>query len=140
MQNLSNRPSCKTDATILTRTYNLNLYYPLPRKSGSINLSFPAQMCNLSNSNQKECMGIALHHAGNKDTFYLPERNFTFYAKIQCKNMPQKVYVAKSEAKYITQKFGCKICPQKFTKRPRGRAVSAPDFGSRGRGFESRWR
>ena len=25
-------------------------------------------------------------------------------------------------------------------KRPRGRAVSAPDFGSRGRGFESRWR
>ena len=26
------------------------------------------------------------------------------------------------------------------TKRPRGRAVSAPDFGSRGRGFESRWR
>ena len=26
------------------------------------------------------------------------------------------------------------------SKRPRGRAVSAPDFGSRGRGFESRWR
>ena len=25
-------------------------------------------------------------------------------------------------------------------KRPRGRVVSAPDFGSRGRGFESRWR
>ena len=25
-------------------------------------------------------------------------------------------------------------------KRPRDRAVSAPDFGSRGRGFESRWR
>ena len=25
-------------------------------------------------------------------------------------------------------------------KRPRGRAVSAPDFGSWGRGFESRWR
>ena len=25
-------------------------------------------------------------------------------------------------------------------KRPHGRAVSAPDFGSRGRGFESRWR
>ena len=25
-------------------------------------------------------------------------------------------------------------------KRPRGRAVSAPDFESRGRGFESRWR
>ena len=25
-------------------------------------------------------------------------------------------------------------------KRPRGREVSAPDFGSRGRGFESRWR
>ena len=25
-------------------------------------------------------------------------------------------------------------------KRPRGRAVSAPDNGSRGRGFESRWR
>ena len=25
-------------------------------------------------------------------------------------------------------------------KLPRGRAVSAPDFGSRGRGFESRWR
>ena len=27
-----------------------------------------------------------------------------------------------------------------MTKRPRGRAVSAPDFGSRGRGFESHWR
>ena len=27
-----------------------------------------------------------------------------------------------------------------YKKRPRGRAVSAPDFGSRGRGFESRWR
>ena len=26
------------------------------------------------------------------------------------------------------------------SKRPRGRAASAPDFGSRGRGFESRWR
>ena len=60
---------------------NLNLYYPLPRKSGSTNLSFPAQMCNLSNSDQKECMGIALHHAGNKD-IYLQERNFTFCAKI----------------------------------------------------------
>ena len=27
-----------------------------------------------------------------------------------------------------------------YLKRPRGRAVSAPDFGSRGRGFESHWR
>ena len=27
-----------------------------------------------------------------------------------------------------------------YEKRPRGRAFSAPDFGSRGRGFESRWR
>ena len=109
----------KTDAKVLTRPYNLNLYYPLPRKSGSIYLSFPAQMCNLSNSDEKECMGIALHHAGNKDTFTL--QNVTlhfmqkFSAKIQCKIMPQKVYVTKSEAKYITPKFGCKICPQKFT-------------------------
>ena len=94
--------------------YNLNLYYPLLRKSGSVHPSFPAQMCNLSNSDHEECMGIALHHAGNKD-INLPERNFTFYAKIPCKNMPQKVYVAKSEAKHITPKFGCKICPQKFT-------------------------
>ena len=53
--------------------YKSNLYYPLPRKSGSTILSFPAQMCNLSNSDQKECMGIALQQ-GNKDT----ERNFTF--------------------------------------------------------------
>ena len=30
--------------------------------------------------------------------------------------------------------------PLSEVKRPRGRAVSAPDFGSRGRGFESRWR
>ena len=66
--NLTDRHA-KTDAKVLTRPYNLNLYYPLPRKSGSIYLSFPAQMCNLSNSNQKECMDIALHHAGNKDTF-----------------------------------------------------------------------
>ena len=29
---------------------------------------------------------------------------------------------------------------QEFKKRLRGRAVSAPDFGLRGRGFESRWR
>ena len=29
---------------------------------------------------------------------------------------------------------------KKKLKRPRGRAVSASDFGSRGRGFESRWR
>ena len=29
---------------------------------------------------------------------------------------------------------------QNVAKRPRGRAVSAPDFGSRGHGFESRWR
>ena len=32
------------------------------------------------------------------------------------------------------------INPAKNRKRPRGRAVSAPDFGSWGRGFESRWR
>ena len=28
----------------------------------------------------------------------------------------------------------------RLRKRPRGQAVSAPDFGSRGRGFESCWR
>ena len=97
--------------------YKLYLYYPLQRKSGSTNLSFPAQMCNQSNSDQKECMSIALHHAGNKNTFTCQnlKRNFTFYAKIQCKNVPQKVYATKSEGKYITPKFGCKICPQNFT-------------------------
>ena len=30
--------------------------------------------------------------------------------------------------------------PFETQKRPRGRAVSAPDFGSRGREFESHWR
>ena len=50
MQILSDRASCKTDAKVLTIPYKLNLYYPLPRKFGSTNLNFPAQMCNLSNS------------------------------------------------------------------------------------------
>ena len=30
------------------------------------------------------------------------------------------------------------VDPDQTEKRPHGRAVSAPDFGSRGRGFESR--
>ena len=94
--------------------YNLNLYYPLPRKSGSIHLSFPAQMCNLSNSDQKECMGIALHHAGNKDTFTCQNVTLHFMQKFSAK-ICRKKSVTKSEAKYITPKFGCKICPQKLT-------------------------
>ena len=88
--NLTDRHA-KTDAKVLTRPYNLNLYYPLPRKSGSIYLSFPAQMCNLSNSEQKECMGIALHHSGNKDTF-------------TCQNVTL----------HFMQKFSAKICRKKF--------------------------
>ena len=43
----------------------------LPRKSGSIYLSFPAQMCSLSSSNQRECKDIALHHVGNNGTLKL---------------------------------------------------------------------
>ena len=35
---------------------------------------------------------------------------------------------------------GAASIPTNDVKRPRGRAVSAPDFGSRGHGFESRWR
>ena len=35
--------------------------------------------------------------------------------------------------------FSFMLTPSK-EKRPRGRAVSAPDFGSRSRGFESHWR
>ena len=31
------------------------------------------------------------------------------------------------------------VGPYEPQKRPRGRAVSAPNFGSRGRGFESRF-
>ena len=53
--------------------------------------------------------------------------------------------------KIVTPKYGThkrrihctcmwNICHLKLLKQPRGRAVSAPDFGSRGRGFESRWR
>ena len=71
--------------------YNLNLYYLFPRKSGSTNLSFPAQMCNLSNSDQKECMDIALHHAGNKDTF-------------TCQNVTS----------HFMQNFSAEICRKKF--------------------------
>ena len=89
--------------------YNLNLYYPLPRKSGSINLSFPAQMCNLSNSDQKECTSIALHHAGNKNTFTC--QNVTLYfvqnsvqkyaAKRLChKNQKQNILPQNLDAKY----------------------------------------
>ena len=112
--NLTDRHA-KTDAKVLTRPYNLNLYYPLPRKSGSYYLSFPAQMCNLSNSDQKECMGIALHHAGNKDTFTRQNVTLHFTQKFNAKLCRKKFMSQKSEAKYITPKFECKICPQKFT-------------------------
>ena len=40
----------------------------------------------------------------------------------------------------ITVKKGAASIPTNDVKRPRGRAVSAPDFGSWGRWFESRWR
>ena len=120
--------------------YNLNFYYPLPRKSGSAYLSFPAQMCNLSNSDQKECMGIALHHAGNKDTFTC--QNVTLYfmqkfsAKIYCKkfmsqNQKQNILPQNLDAKYAPKihaiEIGCKknlvkynaakICISKFNAK-----------------------
>ena len=72
-------------------------------------------MCNLSNSDQKECMGIAFHHAGNKDTFTCHIVTYILRKKNQCKNIPQNVYVTKLEAKYIIPNFGCKICPQGLT-------------------------
>ena len=36
-------------------------------------------------------MGIALHHAGNKNTFTCQNITLHFMQKIQCKNIPQKV-------------------------------------------------
>ena len=134
MQNLSNRPSCKTDAKVLTRSYNLNLYYPLQRKSGSIHLSFPAQMCNLSNSDQKECMGIALHHAGNKDTFtwlnvtlhFMQKfsakicckiRSKIYYPKIWMQICPPKIHVIEIGCKYLIKYYAAKICTSKFNAK-----------------------
>ena len=129
MQNLSNGLSCKTDAKALTRPYNLNLYYPLPRKSGSIYLSFPAQMCNLSNFDQKECMGIALHHAGYKDTFTCQNvtlhfmqkfsakyatkslchkiRSKIYYPKIWMQNMPPKIHAIETGCKKSSKILCC---------------------------------
>ena len=102
--------------------YKLNLYYPLPRKSGSTNLSFPAQMCNLSNSDQKECMGIALHHAGNKDTFTCQNVTLHFMQKLSAKicrkrfmsqNQKQLILAQTLDAKYAPKisrlEIGCKI-------------------------------
>ena len=84
----------KLTSRYISEPYILNLYYPLPRKSGSTNLSFPAQMYNLSNSDQKECMSIALHHAGNKGTF-------------TCQNVTL----------HLMQKFSAKICRKKFMSK-----------------------
>ena len=139
MQNLSNRPSCKTDAKVLTRPYNLNLYYPLPRKSGSIHLSFPAQMCNLSNYDQKECMGIALHHAGNKDTCTCQNVTLHFMQKFSAKicrkkfmsqnqkqnilpliwmqNMPPKIHAIEIGCKNLVKYYAAKICTSKFNAK-----------------------
>ena len=85
MQNLSSRPSCKTDAKVLTRTLQFKFVLSIVKKTRSANLSFPAQMCNLSNSDQKECMGIALHHAGNKDTFTCQNITLHFRQKFSAK-------------------------------------------------------
>ena len=43
---------------------------------------FPAQMCNLSNSSQRECMGIALHRAGNKGALNLTECSIHLYKNV----------------------------------------------------------
>ena len=80
----------------------MNLYYPLPRKSGSTILSFPVQMFNLSNSDQKECMGIALQQ-GNKDTF-------------TCQNVTL----------HFTQKFRANICRKKFTSQNKKQHILLP--------------
>ena len=139
MQNLSTDRHTKTDAKVLTRHYNLNLYYPLPRKSGSIYLSFPTQMCNLSNSDEKECMGIALHHAGNKDTFTRQNVTLHFTQKINAKlchkkfmsqNQKQNILPQNLDAKYAPKihaiEIGCKnlvkhyatkICTSKFNAK-----------------------
>ena len=129
----------KTDAGVPTRPYNLNLYYPLPRKSGSVHLSFPAQMCNLSNSDQKECMGIACHHAGNKDTFTCQNVTLHFMQKFSAKicrkkfmsqNQKQNILPQNLDAKYAPKihaiEIGCKnlvryyatkICTSKFNAK-----------------------
>ena len=93
--------------------YKLNLYYPLPRKSRSTNLSFPAQMCSLSNSDQKKCMGIALHHAGNKDTLtcqkvtYILRKNSVqkYAAKSLCHKIRSKIYYPKIWMQNMPPKF-----------------------------------
>ena len=51
-------------------------------------------------------------------------------------SVTSEVWSVKSElwsVKFEAWSWNCEL------KRPRGRAVSAPDFGSRGLGFESRW-
>ena len=126
--------------------YNFNLYYPLPRKSGSIHLSFPAQMCNVSNSDQKECMGIALHHAGNKDTFTCQNvtlhfmqkisakkyaakrlchkiRSKIYYPKIWMQNMPPKIHAIEIGCKNLVKYYAAKICTSKFNAKPNPKFV-----------------
>ena len=92
--------------------YNLNLYYPLPRKPGSIHLSFPAQMCNLSNSDQKECMGIALHHAGNKDTFTCQNVTLHFMQKFSAKICRKRFMSQNQKQNILPQNLDAKYAPK----------------------------
>ena len=93
-------------------TLNLN---PLPRKSGSIYLSFTAQMCNLSNFDQKECMGIALHHAGNKDTFTCQNVTLHFMQIFSAK-ICSKMFMSQNQKQNILpQNLDAKYAPKKFT-------------------------
>ena len=91
MQNYLKDRHAKLTPRYSREPYNLNLYFPLPRKSGSANFNFPVQMCNLSNSDQKECTGIALHHAVNKVTFTCQNETLHCVQKFSAKNAAKRL-------------------------------------------------
>ena len=67
----------------------------------------------------------------------------TFYYQIESKTQAdQPIFKPRllSRIGNTTQSLPTSFLTPLLLKRPRGRAVSAPDLGSRGRGFESRWR
>ena len=84
----------------------------MPRKSGSTNLSFPAQMCNLSNYAQKERMGIALHHAGNKDTFTWQNVTLHFMQKFSAKICCKKFMPQNQKQNILPQNLDAKYAPK----------------------------
>ena len=69
-------------------------------------------MCNLSNSDQKECMGIALHHAGNKDTFTCQNVTLHFMRKFSAQMCRKKFMTQNQKQNILPKNFDAKYAPK----------------------------